>query len=279
MKKVLLLCMAVCLLVLGCEKEGVYNPSKKIKRIYEGTSKRLSEEWTWNKNLLQKIDYYWNNSIGYTENFKYDDKNRVTKVEDYEYGDYYIISYNDNGYNKIEFYDEDELYMSFSFTYEKKKVSRIDVTQYYDDDDWKSIKNGGFITKIISKEILNSVKTIRSKTGTKGNATARMDYKYDGNNVSEVELSAEGYSEKFSYEEYDNKLNPFYSSIFGVAAVEGGIGGFSKNNVGRLIVRVTTNYGSFTEKVDYEYTYDGKFPTEIISKSDGERWVTTLEYN
>jgi len=54
MKKYLFLILALSILFIGCEKEGVYNPNKKIKRIYEeslsGSSpKRLSQEWTWEK--------------------------------------------------------------------------------------------------------------------------------------------------------------------------------------------------------------------------------------
>ena len=60
MKKYLFLILALSILFIGCEKEGVYNPNKKIKRIYEeslsGSSpKRLSQEWTWEKKQLKRL--------------------------------------------------------------------------------------------------------------------------------------------------------------------------------------------------------------------------------
>jgi len=46
--------MALCILFIGCEKDGVYNPTEKIKRISvqeQGGAKQLRQEWTWDKNL------------------------------------------------------------------------------------------------------------------------------------------------------------------------------------------------------------------------------------
>jgi len=264
MKKVLLLCMAICLLSLGCEKEGVYNPNKKIKKISVGIDKRLREEWTWDKNLLQKIDYYFGgDEVWYTENFKYDNKNRIIRVEDTEYGDYYIISYNKDGYEKIEYYDEDILYMSAGFQYEKKKVSRIDVTYYDDYDDYKFIKNDGFITKIISKEILNSVNESKKKSRAKGNYAATVKFKFTGDNVSEMEVMDDYDTYNITYENYDKNLNPFYSFLNNVVDFEDGAGlhGLSKNNVGKVIYIWGDDWPNDT--VEYKYTYDGKYPIQI----------------
>ena len=272
MKKVLLLCMTVCLLALGCEKEGVYNPSKKIKRVYYSTSKHLTQEWKWNKNQLQKIDYYWNNSIHYTENFKYDDKNRITKIEDYDTGDYTTISYSDDGYNKIEYYWENILIISAAVKYENKKISRIDIV-YYDCEEDKNIKSDGFISNIIPKEIIERV---NNHKGTKGAYPVTVTFKYAGDNVSEMTSIEEGYTANYSYENYDKNLNPYFHALtdgFGMYCL-------SKNNVGRIIYRGTFSEGD-TEMgtTDFEYTYDGKFPTEVVQKIGTSRYVNYYEYN
>jgi len=274
MKKTFLLCIAICLLVLGCEKEGVYNPDKKIKKIYEGFIPKLSEEWTWDKNLLQKIDYFSGDEVGYTENFKYDNKNRIIRIEDYEYGDYYTISYNKDGYEKIEYYDEDILYMSAAFQYEKKKVSRIDLT-YYDFYDYKSTKKDGFITKIIPKEILNSTIESKNRSESKGTYSFVVNFKFDGNNVSEM-IVVDDYS--IIYENYDKNLNPFYSSFTGMVDFEDGAGirGLSKNNVGKVTYK--WGFGWPDETVEYGYAYDGKFPTSIITTTSEGYLVRLIHF-
>ena len=69
MRKIVLLSMVLSLFFLGCHKDGVYNPKEKIKRIYtqeQGKTKELKQEWTWEKELLTKVEYFKNNySNGY----------------------------------------------------------------------------------------------------------------------------------------------------------------------------------------------------------------------
>jgi len=282
MKKVLLLFMAVCLLIFGCKKEeGVYNPDKKIKKILQGNDKRLQEEWTWNKDLLQKIDYYFGeDEVYYTEIFKYDSKNRIIRIEDPEWGDYSTISYNNDGYDKISYYDEEELLMTAAFKYEKKKISRIDITVY---DFWgfdKTIKKDGFITKIIPKEIFINASECINRSGAKSEFTFTTNLKYNGDNVSETEMVLGPITIKSISENYDKKLNPFYSSLNGFLDIgEGGVsgfGGYSKNNVGK----VTSKYMNEEEVVEYTYTYEGKFPSSIQTQYSYERRIniTYFEY-
>jgi len=281
MKKTLLLFMAVCLLILGCKKEeGVYNPDKKIKKILEGADKRLQEEWTWSNNLLQKIDYYFgDDEVWYSEIFKYDSKNRIIRIEDPEYGDYATISYNNDGYDKIESFDEGELLVSAAFKYEKKKISRIDFTVYDFLGFDKTIKKNGFITKIIPKEIFMNASKKINRSGAKASVTFTIHLKYDGDNVSETEMVLGPITIKSISENYDKKLNPFYSSLNGTAIIgEGGVvgfGGYSKNNVGK----VTSKFMLEEEVVEYTYTYEGKFPSSVQTQYSGERpYITYFEY-
>jgi len=258
MKKLVLLSVALCLLFVGCEKEGVYNPSKKIRRIYEqpqSSMKQLSQEWTWDKNLLTKVDYY-NNQLNFTENYKYDDKKRIIKVEDYKYGDYYIVMYYNGVYSKIEYFWDNILVESYSFTYENKKVSKIACTFF---DDYISDKSNGFISQIIPKNIIEKVKENMQKYGA-GTSTVTLNIKYDGNNVSEIKTMKDGFVERTSFESYDSKTNPFYSS-FPLA----GASVFSKNNPGKTISVIYEDESNMFA-TDLDYTYDGNFPIVIVEK-------------
>jgi len=262
MKKLVLVCVALCLLFLGCEKEGVYNPSKKIRRISEqqqGDIKQVKQEWTWDKNLLTKIDYFYKNQPSYTENLKYDSKNRIIKVEDYKYGDYYTITYNNNLISKVEYYWDEVMEESYFYTYENKKIAKIVYTSY---DVKKSPKKDGFISLLIPKEIMNSINSCKEKSGTKGgDFIVTININYEGNNVSKIELMGEGVVNTYTFEQYDKKLNPFYYSFS-----PGGGTNLSKNNPGKQILKVVDDEGSFIITAEFEYTYDGNFPIEVVEK-------------
>ena len=60
MKKILTILAIACVAFIfaGCQKDGVYNPSKKISKIYYTSTsgnKSLQEIWTWNGKLLDKF--------------------------------------------------------------------------------------------------------------------------------------------------------------------------------------------------------------------------------
>lgn len=251
---------------VGCKKEGVYNPNKKIKRIYEeslsGSSpKRLSQEWTWEKKQLKKIDYYWDNQISYTENFSYDNKNRLIRIEDYSYGERYEIKYDKDGVSKIELYIDNELYQIMNFKYDRNKIVEVSVIEIDNSKILvsKSNKPESFISMILPiKEVKDR---IRSKN-TKGNYVYYFEFEYDGNNLSKMKEIDGSWIDEYTYENYDKKSNPFYSNVYSISE------GFSKNNVGKVINRWETR--------EYEYTYDGKFPTEVTMKYTGPGGSTSV---
>ena len=94
MKKItqLLGLLILAVFILGftsCNKEGTYNPSKKLSKIYQeyksgssSTGKLLKESWTWNKKQLTQIDYYASDGkkIIYSSIFKYDGK-QVSEIK------------------------------------------------------------------------------------------------------------------------------------------------------------------------------------------------------
>ena len=292
MKKVLLLCMAICLLLLGCEKDGVYNPSKKIKRIsYQELNdvKRLSQEWTWDKNLLKTVQYYSYNAMpSYDERYSYE-KNRLVKVEDNE-GYFYKITYQNDQYDKVEYYSPVGILMeSIKFTYENKKVAKI-VETIFNYDDFKSLPEQGFIAHLLSPELIREWNKMTSYAkGKATETTAQTTFKWNNNNISEIisEFSMMIYGENaksktvMTFEKYDTKENPLYHSFANIIT--------SKNNPIELIVKSELTHPSLPQPISsrytstYEYEYDSKFPTQIIEIQKDEnlnytRTSTFYEY-
>jgi hypothetical protein len=305
MKKLFLLPLALCLLFLGCEKEGVFNPSKKIKRISyqeQNGPKYMESEWTWEKNLLKKIQYYNGFAPSFDERYSYENK-QVVKVDRSD-GAYWKISYNSNLYDKAELFDsKGTIMLSARFIYDKKKVSRMDLTIYQYDGGWKlEMLSTGFMSNLFSKELIHSLERISSKSKSKAvtTTTYKIFYTYEKDNIKEqvLEYSYVGEIYGFEYsvsgrstikfEKYDNSSNPmyrFYSMGEGVGFVS------PKNNPLEIISEYNETFTFLDETeseyerytITYDYSYDGKFPTEVVeTERDSEGYVfrttTFLDY-
>ena len=115
---------------------GVYNPGKKIKKVYESSStqaKYLREAWHWNIDLLEEIDHY--NSEGslvYRKKFTYENNrlNRIETVDFYEnIEDYKTFDYENNQLKRVNFYGTNDIFKgSTSLVYENGKLSEM---KYY----------------------------------------------------------------------------------------------------------------------------------------------------
>ena len=74
--------LSVCVLLLSsCQREPIYNPNKKISKIYYkssyDSSLLLSETWVWDKDLLKEIHFGEDSRV---MRFTYD-KKRLTSVQ------------------------------------------------------------------------------------------------------------------------------------------------------------------------------------------------------
>jgi hypothetical protein len=277
MKKVFLLCMAVCLLLLGCEKAGVYNPGKKIKKIYQEINgvKTLMEEWTWDGNLLAQIQYYSLDEPAYVEHYIYE-KNRLVKVK-LDNGIYYTITCKNNKYDKIDCYSPlNILLLSQEFTYKNNKISTIVFTVKGDaltiiDDLFgnyvqKSEYGRGFMTHLLSPELIHEMNKLISKAkGEVPEISISATLKWNKNNLSELVLEINNsvipVKSILTFGKYDNKENPLYHS-FQSLIID------SKNNP--LQITTKSDFLSTIEyPVYYEYKYDNQFPIQITTKDIG----------
>jgi hypothetical protein len=191
----------------------------------------------------------------------------------------------------VELYDPLGIpFESMKFTYENKKVSKIVATFLYNDG-YKSLPERGFITHLLSPNLIRELNKINSYAKGKGlaEATTQITFKWNNNNISETisETSMIIHEEPaksktvITFEKYDTNENPLYHSFADIVG--------SKNNPLESITKSELTHPQLPEPVlvrytsTYEYEYDGKFPTQIIeTQKDGSggygRTTTFYEY-
>ena len=258
--------MVLTIFVTSCQKDGVYNPKKKIEKIYgvyEGV-KELEETWTWDKNLLTKVAY----REGYEYDvFEYDGK-QLSKVTSYDEGvayGYYVFTYEKSKLVKIEEFDEGKLFMTISVEHDGKKI--VKMTLKFVEDDYKNIKsvrNNKTFTTIMRNFLPQPIidKIIESSMRKANDYESIVEFVYEGDNVSKITMKEnDDYSISMTYT-YDDKLNPFYNNLY-ISGESDAVGAFSKNNPLTSMVTEIYRGEKFESNITYSYVYDGKFPTEV----------------
>jgi len=281
MKKLLfIITVAFAFTLLCCEKEGVYNPSKKLKRIYVtyNNKKVLSQEWSWNNNTLHKIEYFYVNTgnLFYSSTFKYNG-NQISEIQD---SDGYLtkFSFNGNKYDRVDYYNsKSELRISLKFSYSGNKVSSIEGQYFPSSKSSSSLNNfnQGYLTTLIP-ELRLSEEYIEYLQHSKGGVSiVKWNFEYNGNNLSKLERQEDGNIVSYDYEEYDKKTNPFYHHVEVVNLALNTI--LSKNNV--LKQRYRNADGKITT-YEFSYSYDGNVPIEVQRRanSSGDISTTTTYY-
>lgn len=276
---------SLMLLVSSCsEKEGVYNPKKKIVSVYESSlyhfyeypdedevfGKSLSEQWVWSGDILQQIKYYLDGTQMSTEKYAYDKDNRVVSVEASDWDgnpesrmDY---EYDGNLLSKCKLYYGGELEREFTFTYNGKTLSAMKCKVYATDDKsgrkhfMTPLRSLGF-DKSIAKPVEQRLKKFCSEA--KGTEEFDIAFEWTGKNVTALRLRGNGTYCDLLYE-YDQNVNPKKGLLGNYFEQESYC---SANNVTKY---TETEYGE-TEVVEYSYEYDGKYPST-------KQWTERDEY-
>lgn len=237
----------------SCHKDGVFNPKKKISRVFyqdNGGSKNLAATYVWNKNKLDKIDYG-DGDIAY---YTYDGK-KVSKISN---GARVVnFTYDGAKLSKVEISYEGQLEESIAVTHDGNKITKLVMTGYYSDykDAKDIVRTGLSLNGILPATTCDNLveKQIQAKeSGRKGTYTYTLEFKYDGWNIIEERWVED--NDVYAYT-YDKGNNPFFGLFGGedyVQYLE------SKNN----IEKVSNTYdGEYSESF-FQYSYDGKWPTE-----------------
>ncbi|GHV35318.1 hypothetical protein FACS1894178_4630 [Bacteroidia bacterium] len=270
MKKIILLtALATMLLAFtSCQKEGVYNPSKKISKIYYQSgsgAKYLVERWTWDGNKLSKITDA-NGKL--SESFSYDGS-RVSKVTGSD-GEIYTFYYDGSKITKVECKYQGKVLAQLDFSHKSSKISKLDI-HYYNNSS-KSISQLSTFNHLFSDLAQDLMTSEKSRANYDTYIT--YEFTYSGSNMTKMTYHAQEGNSTMEYErtyKYDKKKNPYYnffSSSFVFMCL-------SENN--------PTQYehiaGANVYTYEYSYTYDGSYPTESMRlSSDGSTATTFYEY-
>jgi hypothetical protein len=304
--KTLSFMLAALFLFTSCqkEKEGVYNPKKKISKVYyqlEDYPKELSEVWTWDGDLLKEVEgsdmtmlfYYKNDRIDY-----------ITDQRDIS-GLYYV--YDGSEIDKIIIKENGVEVATVEYGYRKGKIVKMTVLA-----DFSSILEdiGGFaapakntrvplLSYFVSPEILkymygNGNNYGYASTKAVSNSELNAEFEYDGDNVKKVTYTSQMNVEMdelpfpisikltgaITYS-HDKKNNPYYG--FPVPSTEYGY--FHKNNITSQNISISATAAGFPVELpfsspssSYTYKYDDKFPIERISHISESYNGETTEY-
>lgn len=267
MKRLSILVLAIATIAFmasSCQKEGQFNPSKKIK---SAVIEKLNVDD--NMEISRKITYKWDNNLLIDEviddgrnvissRFTYDSKKRISEINT---SDKYrlVYTYNGNKITTIEQFYDGTLDRTYVFNHDgfgyitsiDVTVSRHKGTEVYDNC---SINPLFFLPT----EIANDIQTTMLKYKANDLFYA---FVYDqNNNVEQMQINQVIYKYK-----YDNKKNPFYG-FYDVLSIDFDWI-FAKHNV---IERTATFQDDPDDKqiLKYEYTYSGNFPLTQVVKDD-----------
>lgn len=296
MKKTIMMAalVAVVCFLGACKKEGVYNPSEKLSKIYkastnkaeyldgstwreaynESTPKTLEESWTWDGKKLMSVSSH--NSDGTVDpdeviTFTYDGK-RLTKINSGSgAGNYAEIIYDGSVIDKIQAYTNSVLTTTVTFTYDGKKVSQITYTYAGEMEPFKAPQSFAlldFINNTFTPSNNENLTDMIRKDVSKGANSMTTTYTWDGKNISKESYSNGNFTATVDYT-YDNKTNPFKGYVIDYLGET--VLAASKNNVIKAVSTYTSEGRSESETTEYTYEYDGKWPvsrTHTYSSSE-----------
>lgn len=248
---------AVLFAFFSCNKEGVYNPKKKIAKIeYTESNGRVHfETWKWNKKQLESIT-----EDKFVINFEYDKKSRIEKATFLGGSVSYI--YTGNELTKMDSYDNDFLSATYEFEHTKSQITKITVTIHSQVK--ASSQMQAALSLVLPQTTCNNVEQFLQKTAEEKQQKAGEPFVYaieltwDGKNVVK-----EVYPDKTIDYTYDENNNPFYDSFKDV--VNSNLSGLSQNNV---VVSKTYQKNEYVITNTYTYSYDKKkYPMEVKCKS------------
>lgn len=260
----LLAAVVILISFTSCDKDeaGVYKPGKKISQIFfkdDGAQEYIQQSWKWDGNTLKSITYYdQGDSIG-ADNFEYTDGVLSKIVDNYDY--YSVFTYTDKQYAKIEYFSNQGVLLSdVVFTYNTDgKVSQLAVTTYTVTKELLSMMNRTLSGRILPTSVATQMmKAVQNNAVNNSKATTNTSFVYDGDNISSMSVG----TYLTTYANYDDKLNPYYY-FFPFSTLKESTNNlvYQKNNPGSM----TTTVASADVTTNFTYTYDGDYPTSVIS--------------
>lgn len=265
----------------ACDKDeaGVYNPGKKISKIYvkeDNAGAQLAQQWTWDGKLLTKIEYYDENVVDGFETFTYDGKKLIKITDNYAY--YASFTYDEKHFAKVEYFNPaGTLISDLTFTYTEDKITGLILTDYGQiTKQYVTMLQRGILGKVLPKVAMDKVvEKAVAHEGNHSKSATIITLVYDGDNISTLSVDAES----LTFTAYDSKVNPLFNfAPFSTFEESANTTVFSKNNPG------TQTYidGALSVPTNYTYEYDGDYPTMIKGTTTygGSSFISTqtIEY-
>ena len=278
MKKVFFIfCILACCLV-SCQKEGEFSPERKISKIYTTDiygNRELSEEWIWENNNLERIDYYIRGVVTYSYNFSYQN-NRLVSLTcnqknmriDYQYEKGHLVS--------AQTYKDDKLMADYQFTYKNGHMSTVCAKYHYDDKS-EPIQLCNPLDFILSYDVAHTLNQLFEKQNGKSKGRIlEEEFSLSWKNGDLIKISTtlliahsglnSGYTVSATYDKHRNPFYGAFNTLWGNPEMTS----YSKHN----ITQITGNQ----YKEIYTYTYDGNFPVNKQYIGDGLIQLIEYEY-
>jgi len=270
MKKNIIFCLCVALIALftSCEKkEGVYNPSKQIQKIYtvDDGEKELEEVWHWDGKVLTSIDYV-DDMNSTTATFSYDKQKRMVAMD--AGGAHTEFIYDGKYIKKMETTYEGVVVSIIEFEHKNGKISEMRITDVFMDDNvWDKMLIVNPMRYVIPEAFPVVEKTMRKCAKAKGNDQIIVKLNWKGDNANSMEITSTLWGETMTELvelTFDNKNNPMYGLFSSMNSDVVTNLFVNKNNA------LTMNYnlmGEEVAKVNYTYEYEDNYPTKITMTS------------
>ena len=276
MKKFYLV-FAVAMLALAfasCHKDGQYKPKKQIKSIYKQEvveydkpffseldhtiDRYLDEKWTWDGKKLKTMDsYYTDGSLYAAIQLTYDSKDRFDRII---YPSYQLqFRYDGSNLAGIDVYSGTSIDQSYTFTYDGKHVSRVDMVNYNNSNkNIEELRKNNPLSLLFGKEIADNMMSIVNTKKTRGMTSGSYTLTWKGNNVSSISgtvTSSSATTSTTQEYEYDSHKNPIYGFYQGFSASY-----MSENNITSVRTTITQGTIRIDENTTINYTYGGDYP-------------------
>ena len=274
MQKTILFSALTLLLLASCQKEGVYNPGKKISQVQQvyasednSSSYSTSELWEWNGKQLNSVSQYQESSLQQSFSYTYDSDRKLVKAllhstaqntSDIEY----TFSYSDEQLTAIEATANGAVTHKYAITHQDKHISKIVIT-------YNTIPDDELLSMLLPREAADMMRRDMHRSA-KGSATRTIEFTWKSNNISQIDIADNSGTMHYEFA-YDKKRNPYYNSTADGTVSLNTLTPPSRNNV---LSMHATGYRDDTKtneySMHYSYQYNGKYPiTALRSTGDG----------
>ena len=266
----------------SCEKGqlGVYNPKKKIHKVYKlvDSEKQLAETWNWDNDKLKWVDIHVGDGFSATDIFEYDGNfmSKITRSVSVPplvipLVNETFLTYDGKKLVGINSKLNGVTIMDIALIYKGNKVSQMGITSPIFEEIDKAFPSLRYVLPAQIFDIAKETHKSMTKTSpVEYDAIVFLTWEKD-NFVKAVTQSQtmEGVTEY----SYDNMNNPFYGLVVG-----GSTNGFTKNNMTKL-VSTQNNYPNSKYEQTYTYKYENNYPIEFtVEDSDDDTETTYYEY-